>query len=121
MANSAGVRQDKVRFIVADLETTVGTFLYPDPPSATTALRVPARAESRLAPVDGEVISNSEALDGYAGEIASTRGAVGMGGMLVTELRSNSVTNVFPTHVKQLLASGFEATSYSDPTLVLNP
>jgi hypothetical protein len=121
MANSAGVRQDKVRFLVADLETTVGTFLFnPSSPSGSE-LRVPARAESRLAPVDGEVISNSEALDGYAGEIASTRGAVGMGGMLVTELRSNSVTNVFPTHVKQLLASGFEATSYSDPTLVLNP
>lgn len=123
MANSAGVRQDKVRFIVADLETTVGTFLYPDPPSATTALRVPARAESRLAPVDGEVISNSEALDGYAGEIASTRGAVGMGGMLVTELRKNSVTNVYPTHIKQLIASGFEVTSYTSgtSTLVLNP
>jgi len=123
MANSAGVRQDKVRFIVADLETTVGTFLFnPSSPSGSE-LRVPARAESRLAPVDGEVISNSEALDGYAGEIASTRGAVGMGGMLVTELRSNSVTNVFPTHVKQLLASGFEATSYTGGTftLVLNP
>ena len=121
MANSAGVRQDKVKFFVGDLETTVGTFLFnPSSPSGSE-LRLPARGESQLMPVDGDVIDNSEALDGYAGEIASTRGAVGMGGMLVTELRSNSVTNVFPTHVKQLLASGFEATSYSDPTLVLNP
>ena len=121
MADSAGVRQDKVRFFVADLESTVGTFLYPDPPSATTAPRIPARGESKLMPVDGEVIDNSEALDGYAGAISSTRGAVGMGGTLVTELRANSSTTVFPTHVKQLLASGFEATSYSGTTLVLNP
>tara|TARA_S200002703_G_scaffold160081_1_gene176642 strand:- start:6525 stop:7682 length:1158 start_codon:yes stop_codon:yes gene_type:complete len=121
MADAAGVRQDKVRFIVADLETTVGTFLYPDPPSATTALRVPARAESRLAPVDGEMIDNSEALDGYAGAIASTRGAVGMGGVLSTELRANGVTNAYPTHVKQLLASGFEVSAYSDPNVTLIP
>ena len=121
MANAAGVRQDKVRFIVADLETTVGTFLFnPSSPSGSE-LRVPARAESRLMPVDGDVIDNSDALDGYAGAIASTRGAVGMGGTLVTELRANSVTNVFPTHVKQLLASGFEASAYSDPTLTLIP
>ncbi len=121
MANAAGVRQDKVRFIVADLEATVGTFVFnPSSPSGSE-LRVPARAESRLMPVDGDVIDNSEALDGYAGAIASTRGAVGMGGTLVTELRANSATNVFPTHVKQLLASGFEASAYSNPTLTLIP
>jgi len=121
MANSAGVRQDKVKFFVGDLETTVGTFLFnPSSPSGSE-LRLPARGESQLMPVDGDVIDNSEALDGYAGAIASTRGAVGMGGTLVTELRSNSATNVFPTHVKQLLASGFEASAYSDPTLTLIP
>ena len=121
MANAAGVRQDKVRFFVADLEAAVGTFEFnPSSPSGSE-LRVPARAESRLMPVDGDVIDNSEALDGYAGAIASTRGAVGMGGTLVTELRANSATNVFPTHVKQLLASGFEASAYSNPTLTLIP
>jgi hypothetical protein len=67
------------------------------------------------------MIDNSEALDGYAGAIASTRGAVGMGGVLSTELRANGVANVFPTHVKQLLASGFEASAYSNPTLTLVP
>ncbi len=121
MANAAGVRQDKVRFFVADLEAAVGTFEFnPSSPSGSE-LRVPARAESRLMPVDGDVIDNSEALDGYAGAISSTRGAVGMGGTLVTELRANSATNVFPTHVKQLLASGFEASAYVDPTLTLIP
>jgi len=121
MANAAGVRQDKVRFIVGDLETTVGTFLFnPSSPSGSE-LRLPARAESRFIPTDAEKIDNSEALDGYAGSIASTRGAIGMGGTLVTELRANSVTNVFPTHVKQLLASGFEASAYSNPTLTLIP
>jgi hypothetical protein len=121
MADSAGVRQDKVRFFVADLEAAVGTFEFnPSSPSGSE-LRIPARGESKLMPVDGEVIDNSEALDGYAGAIASTRGAVGMGGTIVTELRANSVTNVFPTHVKQLLASGFEASAYSDPTLTLIP
>lgn len=121
MANAAGVRQDKVRFIVGDLETTVGTFLFnPSSPSGSE-LRLPARAESRFIPTDADKIDNSEALDGYAGAIASTRGAIGMGGTLVTELRANSVTNVFPTHVKQLLASGFEASAYSNPTLTLIP
>jgi len=121
MANAAGVRQDKVRVFVADLEAAVGTFEFnPSSPSGSE-LRVPARAESRLLPVDGDVIDNSEALDGYAGAISSTRGAVGMGGTLVTELRANSATNVFPTHVKQLLASGFEASAYVDPTLTLIP
>jgi len=132
MADAAGVRQDKVRFIVADLETTVGTFEF-DPSNSgaggpgggalASSLRFPARAESRLAPVDGEMIDNSEALDGYAGAIASTRGAVGMGGVLSTELRANGVTNVYPTHIKQLIASGFEVTSYTSgtSTLVLNP
>ena len=121
MANAAGVRQDKVRFIVGDLETTVGTFKFnPSSPSGSE-LRLPARAESRFIPTDAEKIDNSEALDGYAGAIASTRGAIGMGGTLVTELRANSVTNVFPTHVKQLLASGFEASAYSNPTLTLIP
>ena len=129
MANAAGVRQEKVRFIIADLESAVGTFEF-DPSNSgaggpgggalNTSLRFPARAESRLMSVDGEMISNSEALDGYAGSIASTRGAVGMGGTLVTELRSNAAANVFPTHVKQLLASGFEAT-YSSPALTLIP
>tara|TARA_R110000796_G_scaffold174847_1_gene291836 strand:+ start:719 stop:1888 length:1170 start_codon:yes stop_codon:yes gene_type:complete len=132
MANSAGVRQDKVRFIVADLEETLGTFVF-DPTDATnggpnngtlvSSLRLPARAESRLMATDADVISNSEALDGYAGEVASTRGGMGMGGTLVTEVRSNAVANVFPTHVKQLLASGFQATSYTGGTftLVLDP
>jgi hypothetical protein len=121
MANAAGVRQDKVRFIVGDLETTVGTFQFnPSSPSGSE-LRLPARAESRFIPTDAEKIDNSEALDGYAGAIASTRGAIGMGGTLVTELRANSVTNVFPTHVKQLLASGFEASAYSSPSLTLIP
>jgi hypothetical protein len=121
MANAAGVRQDKVRFIVGDLETTVGTFKFnPSSPSGSE-LRLPARAESRFIPTDADKIDNSEALDGYAGAIASTRGAIGMGGTLVTELRANSVTNVFPTHVKQLLASGFEASAYSNPTLTLIP
>jgi len=119
MANSAGVRQDKVKFFVGDLETTVGTFLFnPSSPSGSE-LRLPARGESQLMPVDGDVIDNSEALDGYAGAIASTRGAVGMGGTLVTELRSNSATNVFPTHVKQLLASGFEASAYDAGAVTL--
>ena len=121
MADSAGVRQDKVRFIVADLETAVGTFLFnPSSPSGSE-LRVPARAESRLAPVDGEMISNSEAIDGLAGSIASTRGAVGMGGTLVTELRANAPANLFPTHVKQLLASGMEISAYSATAATLIP
>ena len=121
MADSAGVRQDKTRFFVADLEAAVGTFEFDPSFPSGSELRIPARGESKLMPVDGDVIDNSEALDGYAGAIASTRGAVGMGGTLVTELRSNSATNVFPTHVKQLLASGFEASAYSDPTLTLIP
>ncbi len=121
MANSGGVRQDKTRFIVGDLEAAVGTFEFnPSLPSGSE-LRLPARAESRFLPTDAELIDNSEALDGYAGSIAGTRGAIGMGGTLVTELRANSVTNVFPTHVKQLLASGFEASDYSDPVLTLIP
>ena len=121
MANSGGVRQDKTRFIVGDLEAAVGTFEFnPSTPSGSE-LRLPARAESRFLPTDAELIDNSEALDGYAGSIAGTRGAIGMGGTLVTELRANSVTNVFPTHVKQLLASGFEASAYSNPTLTLIP
>ena len=121
MANSGGVRQDKVRFIVGDLEAAVGTFEFnPSSPSGSE-LRLPARAESRFLPTDAELIDNSEALDGYAGSIAGTRGAIGMGGTLVTELRANSVSNVFPTHVKQLLASGFEASAYSNPTLTLIP
>jgi len=121
MANAGGVRQDKTRFIVGDLESTVGTFKF-DPSSPTgSELRLPARGESRLMPQDGEMISNSEAIDGYAGAIAATRGAVGMGGTLATELRGNSATNVFPTHVKQLLASGFEASAYSNPALTLIP
>ena len=121
MADSAGVRQDKTRFFVADLEAAVGTFEFDPSSPSGSELRIPARGESKLMPVDGDVIDNSEALDGYAGAIASTRGAVGMGGTLVTELRANSATNVFPTHVKQLLASGFEASAYSDPTLTLIP
>ena len=121
MANAAGVRQDKVRFIVGDLETTVGTFKFDPSSPSGSELRLPARAESRFIPTDAEKIDNSEALDGYAGSIASTRGAIGMGGTLVTELRANSVTNVFPTHVKQLLASGFEASAYSSPSLTLIP
>lgn len=121
MANSSGVRQDKVKFFVGDLETTVGTFLFnPSSPSGSE-LRLPARGESQVMPVDGDVIDNSEALDGYAGAIASTRGAVGMGGTLVTELRSNSATNLYPTHVKQLIASGFEVSDYTDPTVTLIP
>lgn len=121
MANAAGVRQDKVRFFVADLEAAVGEFEFDPSSPSGSELRVPARAESRLMPVDGDMISNSEALDGYAGSIAATRGAVGMGGTLVTELRANAATNVFPTHIKQLLASGFEASAYSSPTLTLIP
>jgi hypothetical protein len=70
--------------------------------------------------VDGEMIDNSEALDGGAGAIASTRGAIGMGGTIVTEVHADGVTIVYPWHVKQLLASGFEAT-YSDPELTLVP
>jgi len=126
MANAAGVRQDKVRFIVGDLESTVGTFQYasvftsPYSPSGSE-LRLPARAESRFIPTDAEKIDNSEALDGYAGAIASTRGAIGMGGTLVTELRANSVTNVYPTHVKHLLASGFEVSDYTGPAVTLIP
>jgi len=121
MANSAGVRQDKVRFFTAELESTVGAFeLDPKTPSSTDT-RIPARGESRLMPVDGDVIDNSEALDGYAGAIASTRGAVGMGGTLVTELRSNPDTVLFPTHVKQLLASGFECSAYSASAATLIP
>jgi hypothetical protein len=121
MANSGGVRQDKTRFIVGELEAVVGTFEWTDPSTDTGAPKLPARAESRFLPTDAELIDNSEALDGYAGSIAGTRGAIGMGGTLVTELRANSVTNVFPTHVKQLLASGFEASAYSNPTLTLIP
>jgi len=121
MANSGGVRQDKTRFIVGDLEAAVGTFEFDPSSPSGSELRLPARAETRFMPTDAELIDNSEALDGYAGSIAGTRGAIGMGGTLVTELRANSVTNVFPTHVKQLLASGFEASAYSDPTLTLIP
>lgn len=121
MANASEVRQDKVRFIVGDLETTVGTFQFDPSSPSGSELRLPARAESRFMPTDSDAIDNSEALDGYAGSIASTRGAIGMGGTLVTELRANGVTNVFPTHVKQLLASGFEASAYSNPTLTLIP
>jgi len=119
MADSAGVRQDKTRFFVADLEAAVGTFEFDPSFPSGSELRIPARGESKLMPVDGDVIDNSEALDGYAGAIASTRGAVGMGGTLVTELRANSATNAYPTHVKQLLASGFEASAYDAGAVTL--
>jgi len=121
MANSGGVRQDKVRFIVGELEAAVGTFEWTDPSTDTGAPKLPARAESRFLPTDAELIDNSEALDGYAGSIAGTRGAIGMGGTLVTELRANSATNAYPTHLKQLLASGFEVSDYSDPVVTLVP
>jgi hypothetical protein len=126
MADAAGVRQDKVKYFVADLEAAVGTFEYVSeltggsPTPTGSELRIPARGSSRLAAVDGEMIDNSEALDGGAGAIASTRGAIGMGGTIVTEVHADGVTIVYPWHVKQLLASGFEAT-YSDPELTLVP
>jgi len=115
------VRQDKTRFIVGDLEAAVGTFEFDPSSPSGSELRLPARAETRFMPTDADLIDNSDALDGYAGSIAGTRGAIGMGGTLVTGLRANSSTNVFPTHVKQLLASGFEASAYSNPTLTLIP
>jgi hypothetical protein len=74
-----------------------------------------------LAATDAEMISNAEAIDGLAGSIASTRGAIGMGGTLVTELRADGPTIVFPWHVKTLLASGFEASAYASPALTLIP
>ena len=114
MANSpSGVRQDKTRYFVADLETTVGTLVF-DPASATgSELIFPARADSRLGVSDADALSNSDALDGIAGEVASTRGAMGRGGTLMSEIRDYSGQNPFPPFVKQLLASGFEAASAS--------
>ena len=121
MANSAsGVRQDKTRRVVAELETTVGTpVLNPGSPTGSE-LEFPARADSRLAVGDGDAISNSDALDGLAGEVASTRGAIGRAGTLVTEIRDYSGQDPFPPFIKQLLASGMEAT-HSTPNITLTP
>lgn len=121
MANSAsGVRQSKTRRVVADLETTVGTGVL-NPGAATgSELEFPARAESRLAVADGDVISNSGALDGNAGEVASTRGAIGRGGTLLTEIRDYSGTNAYPPFIKQLLASGLEC-SQASTAVTLTP
>ena len=114
MANSAsGVRQDKLRRVVADLETTVGApVLNPGLPTGSE-LEFPARADSRLAVGDGDAISNSDALDGLAGEVASTRGAIGRAGTLVTEIRDYTGQDAFPPFIKQLLASGLECTQAS--------
>jgi len=121
MANASNVRQDKVRFIVGDMEAVNGTFVWTDPSTDTGAPKLPARAESRFLPTDAELIDNSEALDGYAGAISGTRGAIGMGGTLVTELRANAAATLWPTHVRQLMASGFECSAYSASAATLIP
>jgi len=121
MANSpTGVRQDKTRRVIADLETTAGTFLFNPASPSGSEIEFPARADSRLAVADGDVISNSDALDGLAGEVASTRGAIGRGGTLLTEIRDYTTTTPFPAWVKQLLASGLEA-AHSSPNITLTP
>ena len=121
MANSAsGVRQDKTRRVVCDLETTVGTPLFTPHTPTGSELEFPARAESRLTVSDGDLISNSDVLDGLAGEIAGTRGAMGRGGTLLTDIRDYSGADPFPPYIKPLLASGKECT-HTDPNITLAP
>ena len=114
---STTLRQDKTRRILAEPETVVGTF---ESFASGGGRILPALDSSRVTPQDVEDISQSEALDGFAGEVASTRGAAGMGVTIACEMRDYSGDNAFPPWVIMLLGCGFEAT-HSDPTLTLIP
>jgi len=104
-------RQDKTRRIIIDPEGTVGSV---ETLSGGAGVIIPALASTRVAPEDVESISQSEALDGYAGEVASTRGAAGMGSTIACEVRDYSPSGggdaiAFPPWAKIALACGFEA------------
>jgi len=109
-------RQFKTRQICADLETTVGTFKL-----ASSANPIwPCRGASTIKPGPDEEISNDDALDGYAGSIAATRGAVGMTGQIDCEIRDYTGSLVYPPWVRMLHASGMGST-HAGSTVTMTP
>lgn len=110
-------RNDKTRRIIIAPESTVGTDAL-----TSSAIIIPALASTRVQATDVETVSNADALDGYAGEIADTCGATGMGAEVTCEIRDYGDDNAFPPWLLLLLACGWEATHATSPNrIILTP